>query len=125
MNIERNRTAWIGLGVVLLFGLAALSAMGAGMFGWHPGMDGYASRPFMGMGPGFGFGLIGVLVRVAIWGGLIMLGLSFFRRRGAWRGYHSEQSSLEILKRRYAAGEISREQFDEMRRVLDPSVTTS
>ena len=78
------------------------------------------------MGPGFwGFGLLGVLIRVAIWGGLIMLGVSFFRRRGAWGGpYRSEQSSLEILKRRYAAGEISREQFEEMRRVLDPSVTT-
>jgi len=38
--------------------------------------------------------------------------------------YRSEQSSLEILKQRYAAGEISREQFEEMRRVLDPSVST-
>ena len=34
MNIERNnRTAWIGLGVLLLLGLAAFSAMGAGMLG--------------------------------------------------------------------------------------------
>ena len=126
MNIERtNRTAWIGLGVVLLLSLAAFSAMGAGMFGWHPGVIGYPGRPFVGMGPGFwGFGLLGLLIRVAIWGGLIMLGLSFFRRRGAWSGYRSEQSSLEILRRRYAAGEISREQFEEMRRVLDPSATT-
>ncbi len=69
-------------------------------------------------------GCISALLRVAVWGGLIMLGLSFFRRRATWGGYRSEQSSLEILKRRYAAGEISREQFDEMRRVLDSSVTT-
>jgi putative membrane protein len=126
MNIERNRTAWIGLGVVLLLGLAAFSAMGAGMFGWHPGVVGYAGRPFVGIGPGFwGFGLIGLLIRVAIWGGLIMLGVSFFRRRAAWGPYRSEQSSFEILKRRYAAGEISREQFEEMRRVLDPSVSAT
>ena len=76
------------------------------------------------MGPWFwGFGLIGLIIRVAIWGALIMFGLSFFRRRAAWGGHRSEPSALEILKQRYAAGEISREQFEEMRRVLDPSVT--
>jgi putative membrane protein len=124
MNIERtNRTAWIGLGVVLLLGLAAFSAMGAGMFGMHPGVVGYGDRPFVGIGPWFwGFGLIGLVIRVAIWGALIMFGLSFFRRRARWGGYRSEPSALELLKHRYAAGEISREQFEEMRRVLDPSV---
>ena len=81
MNIERNRNAWIGLGVVLLLGLAAFSAMGAGMFGWHPGLAGYGDRPFVGQGPWFwGFGLIGLVIRVAIWGALILFGLSFFRR---------------------------------------------
>jgi len=128
MNIERNRTAWIGLGVVLLLGLAAFSAMGAGMFGWHPGPVGYGDRPFMGPGPWFwGFGLIGLVIRVAIWGALILFGLSFFRRAsGRWDSGSSRhaQSSLEILRQRYAAGEISREQFEEMRRVLDPSVTS-
>jgi len=128
MNIERtNRTAWIGLGVVLLLALAAFSAMGAGLFGWHPAMVGYAGRPFMGAGPWFwGFGLLGLVIRLALWGGLIMLGLSFFRRRaGRWGPdvYRPEPSSLEILKHRYAAGEISREQFEEMRRVLDPSAS--
>jgi putative membrane protein len=126
MNIERtNRTAWIGLGVVLLLGLAALSAMGAGMFGMHPGLAGYEGRPFVGVGPWFwGFGLIGLVIRVAIWGALIMLGLSFFRRRAAWNGHRADPSALEVLKHRYAAGEISREQFEEMRRVLDPSAAT-
>src|ERR1700674_1522410 len=125
MNIERtNRTAWIGLGVFLLLGLAAFSAIGAGMFGWHPELVGYGDRPFVGMGPWFwGFGLIGLVIRVAIWGALIMFGLSFFRRvSGRWGSGISrhEQSSLEILRQRYAAGEISREQFEEMRRVLEP-----
>jgi putative membrane protein len=124
MNIERNRNLWIGLGAVLLFALAASSAFGFGMMGHEPmGVDG--ARPFFGAGPWFwGFGLIGLVLRVAIWGGLIMLGLSFFRRmagRSARYGNHWDSSSLEILKQRYAAGEISREQFEEMRRVLDPT----
>jgi putative membrane protein len=128
MNIERtNRNAWIGLGLVLLLALAAFSAFGGGMMG-HAPFEGYGGRPFVGAGPWFwGFGLIGLVIRLAIWGGLIFLGMSLFRRR-AWRsgGYmsRSEASPLEILQRRYAAGEISREQFEEMRRVLDPTTAT-
>ena len=130
MNIERtNRTAWIGLGVVLLLALAAFSAFGGGLFG-HAPMIGYGGRPFVGFGPWFwGIGLIGLLIRVAVWGALIMLGVTLFRRasgRSSTYGYRQDQSSssLEILKRRYAAGEITREQFDEMRRVVDPSAAT-
>src|SRR5258708_5757255 len=107
MNIERtNRTAWIGLGVVLLLAFTALSAFGGGMFGHAPGL-GYGDRPFVGAGPWFwGFGLFGLLIRVVIWGAIIMFAVRFFRRAsGRWDtdGYRSEQSSLEILRRRYAA----------------------
>lgn len=35
------------------------------------------------------------------------------------------ESLLDILKRRYALGELTREQFEEMRRVLGFSVATS
>jgi uncharacterized membrane protein len=36
--------------------------------------------------------------------------------------YYSEHelTSAEILRRRYAAGEITREQYEEMRQVLEP-----
>ena len=127
MNIERtNRSAWIGLGVVLLLALAAFSALGFGMLG-HAPMVGYGARPFFGVGPWFlGFGLLALVIRVAIWGGLILLGISLFRRmagRSATYDGHWQSSSLEILKRRYAAGEISREQYEEMRRTLDPTAS--
>src|SRR5579864_5242708 len=99
MNIQRsNRNGWIGLGVVLLFALAAFSAIG----GMHAPFLGYGERPFVGFGPWFwGFGLIGLLIRVAIWGAIIMFALRFFRGRSArWDAgpYRSEQSSPEILK---------------------------
>ena len=48
--------------------------------------------------------------------------------RGYRRGYddgftqrdYPQQTPEEILRRRYAAGEISRDQFEEMRRTLTP-----
>jgi putative membrane protein len=123
MNSERtHRTAWIGLGFVLLLALAAASALGGGFLG-HAPLLGYGGRPFVGGAPWFwGFGVIGLFLRVVVWGGLIMLLVSLFRRRSRWSPMNSdrwEPSPLEILQRRYAAGEITREQFDEMRRVLE------
>jgi putative membrane protein len=123
MNIERtSRNAWIGLGIVLLLALAAFSAMGGGMLGHEP-LVGYGARPFLGAGPWFwGFGLLGLAIRLAVWGLLIMFAVRLFRRSSARSDTyvaHPDSSSLEILKRRYAAGEITREQFEEMRQVLD------
>jgi uncharacterized membrane protein len=63
-------------------------------------------------------------MRLAIWGVLILLVVTLFRRFSRPSDNevdYSDLSSLEILRRRYAAGEISREQFGEMRRVLDPT----
>lgn len=61
---------------------------------------------FMGMIP-----LI-VLVVVAVWW--------FTRGKGSRdRGRLPEDSPIEILKRRYAAGEITKEQFDSMKKDLD------
>jgi putative membrane protein len=125
MNIERrNWTPWILLGLGLLLALGTFSTMG----GMHAPF-GYGGRPFVGGGPWlWGFGVIGVLARLAFWGVIIMLAVRFFVRRGPGRWdsgtYRSEHASLEILKQRYAAGEISREQFEEMRRVLDPTPAT-
>lgn len=119
---NRNRTLWIGLGVLALL---ALFAWGGGMWG-HGFEGGYGFRPF---GP-FGFGVapwffgIGFLIRVVIWGAILYFIVSLFRRR-AYSMHdhdevsHAELSPVEILNRRYAAGEITREQYDEMRRVLE------
>jgi putative membrane protein len=127
MHIERrNRTAWLGLGLVLL-GLVAVSTLSGGMLGQHH-LVGSEARPFVGAGPWFwGIGLVGLAIRFVFWGALIMLVVTLFRRSSRWSPMNvnrSQSSSLEILKQRYAAGEISREQFEEMRRVLDPTAAT-
>jgi len=122
-----NRNLWIGLGVLAVLLLVALPAWGGGMMfspmgGFYPG-----ARPFVGPWL-MGFWGIGMLVRVLFFGLIVFLVLRLFRGRGfsGYRGYYDEPSSTElsaaeILRRRYAAGEITREQYEEMRRTLEPS----
>lgn len=72
--------------------------------GWH-----------MGGGCGWGFGMIWFVV---FWG-LVLFGLVFLVRylaRGNRPVGPQGEQPLEILKRRYARGEISREEFEEKKR---------
>ena len=66
---------------------------------------------------GFGFGGFGMIL---FW--LIIVAIAVLAIRGLinQEGRHSElnQSASEILKRRYAAGEISREEFQRLQREL-------
>jgi putative membrane protein len=62
----------------------------------------------------FGGGMFIVLISVL----LIFLLVALIRRTGGKSSSHEE--ALDILKRRYAAGEIGKEQFDNMKReILD------
>ncbi len=80
--------------------------MGQGMMGWGYGM-GWFGMIFMG------------LFWVAIIVGIIFLIRWLFVSTGAkGHGAVSEDSPLEILKRRYARGEINKEEFEQKRRDL-------
>ena len=72
-------------------------------------------------GPWFIFPFIGLIVMV------LMIAFVFGRRgpfAHGWGGWSdvprgpstSSETPLDVLKRRYAAGEITREQFEQMRR---------
>ena len=93
--------------VVLLFGL-----LGRGMMmGWMgPGM----------MGWGGYFNPIGILLMLVFWalaiGGIALLVLWLIRQAGA--AGPGEGRALEVLRERYARGEITREQYEQMRRDL-------
>lgn len=78
------------------------------------------------MGFGFGMGIFGLLLMILFWGGLIALavwlvGLLFpTAPRGASAtkqpdnsNFHSP-SAREILKARYARGELNQEQYQQM-----------
>ncbi len=95
--------------VVLLFGL-----MGSGMMLGGRMMGGY----------GYGYGSWGIfmgLFWILIIAGVVSLLVWFFRQ-----GHPSETTptpggdrALETLRQRYASGEITKEQFDQMRRDLE------
>jgi putative membrane protein len=76
-----------------------------------------------GMGWGYGMGGFGSIIMLVFWIAVIV-GIIFLVRwllvstGGSGRSARSEDSALEILKRRYARGEIDKEEFEEKRRLL-------
>jgi len=63
--------------------------------------------------------VIGMIWMVVFWGAIVALiiwGVSRFTGGPTGRG--DSESSLEIARRRYASGEITREQFEQLRRDL-------
>jgi putative membrane protein len=114
-----NRWLWIALGVLVVL-MVAGPTFGVGLFAPRAGIGAYGARPFIGAWPwlaGFGLG-IGLLIRVLVWGGLLLLVVSLFRGRRPRGWAHDDPDPLDILNRRYASGEITREQYEEMRRTL-------
>jgi putative membrane protein len=77
----------------------------------------------------FGWGglIFGAVLTVAFWGVLVMLGVVLFRALTGPRGRHDtvqippvgqSKTALDILKERYARGEITKEEYEQMREVL-------
>ncbi len=71
-------------------------------------------------GPGSYFhGPFGMLINLAFWIGLILLVVWAFRAFTARDNPSAKESTaLEILKNRYAAGEIDDEEFERMKQEL-------
>jgi putative membrane protein len=124
-----NRNLWIGLGVLAVLLLFALPAMSGGMMVGRgvAGVGPFGPRPFVGPWM-VGMWGAGLLVRLLFFGLLAYLAVRLFRGRRD-HGYYEEPpryvdlTPAEILRRRFAAGEITREQYEEMRRTLEPSTT--
>lgn len=76
------------------------------------------------MGFGMGFGLLGLLTMLLFWGGLIFLAVWLVRTILSKNSTHNSSSmqkrdgsnAHEILAQRYARGEITREQYEIMKR---------
>jgi putative membrane protein len=75
-------------------------------------------------GFGMGWGLLGMVMMVLFWGGLVVLAVllvrALFPREQQLPPGPSgrEPAAREILDQRYARGEITREQFEQMKRDL-------
>jgi uncharacterized membrane protein len=75
------------------------------MWGWHLFWPGH----FLGLGL---FVFLGPLFRLLVLGGLVVA-VVFFVRRGTGSVHSQAESAREILRRRYANGEIGKEEFEE------------
>lgn len=100
--------------VVLVLVALGFSVLMGGMMG--PGMMG-ANGVRTGWGWGLGMG-IGGLAMLAFWGALIVGVVLLVQALGGGRG-HRRRTPLDILKRRYAAGDITRDQYEQMRKDIE------
>lgn len=116
------------IGVVLLGGLAFAATRFAGLgFAHMAAFRGarIAGRAAFPMGFPMGMMVLWGLGRLVLWGlvigGIIALIVGASRNRTAPITPAAPETPLDILKRRYAAGEINKEQYDEMKRTLTES----
>jgi putative membrane protein len=115
---EKMKTVWIIVGViVVLFVLLALGFAGSGMmgYGWGRGMMGdYGTRGFGMMFPFWC--LAGPLFWILVVGGIVWLVVTQLQKGGGATGGSPRETPLDILKARYAKGELTKEQFEEMKK---------
>ncbi len=64
-------------------------------------------------GIGFGHGIVGIIFWIVIIAAIVVL------VRGIGGGRRSEPSALELLKQRYARGDITQDEFERMKRELE------
>lgn len=103
--------------VVLLGATFGGGMMGPGMMGWS---GGYRTGNFGGWTWGLGMGL-GWLAMLAFWAAIIggAIWLVTTLTAGSRDMRPREETPLDILKRRFAAGEITAEDYERMRRTLE------
>jgi len=76
------------------------------MWWWNDGWNGYWHGPWM-FGP--------FMIVAIIFCGAMM----FMMMRGMMGGHRDERHALEILKERFARGEINKAEYEEQRRLLE------
>jgi putative membrane protein len=115
------RIAAIVGGIVLVV-LIILPLVWGGFSGWRGGW-GMMGPGWGMMGPGmmggFGWGWLPLLV-IVFWGLVIWGIVAAVRSTSSRRGSDTSttESALEVLKRRYAQGEIKKKEYEEKRRDL-------
>ena len=62
--------------------------------------------------------ILGIIGTVVFWGGVIVLVIWAVKKLSQRSGGAEGKSALDILKERYARGEINKEQFEQMKKDL-------
>ncbi|SFQ95918.1 SHOCT domain-containing protein [Desulfoscipio geothermicus] len=77
---------------------------------------------FYGPGGGWGWGWGGMIISMLLWllviGGIIYFIYWLIRRQNTPGDLEQHYSAMDVLKKRYAAGEINREEFLSMKEEL-------
>jgi len=81
-------------------------------------MGSFSMRPWI-MGGALTGRRVGGLIRLVSWGVVVVVVLLLVRPRAGGSARSIPESALDILKRRYAAGELTREQYEQMRKDLE------
>ena len=106
--------AMVVAGVVIVIATVVPAVVGRAN-GWDGGYYGM-------MGGGFGWMWMMPVFMIAFWGLVIWAVVAVVQgashTNGAGPSAPREESALEILKRRYARGEIGKEEFEEKKRAL-------
>jgi putative membrane protein len=108
----------------LTLALSAVLYSAGDAFAYGGGYYGYGMGPgMMGWGYGGGMGWFGFIFMIAFWA-LIIIGIVFLIKwlaglSGTGLSSGRGETALEILKRRYARGEINKEEFEEKKKDLD------
>ncbi len=96
MEKDKNTLVWIFIAVIVV--LFLIGSFGMGSYG------------MMGFGMGFGF-----IFMLLFWGLIIWLIVTLINSS---QSNKNEQDSLTILKRRYASGEITKKEFESMKKEI-------
>jgi len=107
--------AWAILAVVLVAVIAFFAVLAIRGYPGTPTMA-YYGYPAFGWWFFFPFGILFIFIVLFLVSRLIFWPLGWGMRRRYWYGYGDAQ---EILRQRYARGEITKEQFDQMKRDLE------
>jgi putative membrane protein len=112
--VDSTNRGWVIVLAVLLLVILLGPALGWGMMGW--GMMGPGMMGAWGAAANPWWGIAMMVFWAAIIAGVVLLVVWGVRQLGS--GGSVSREPLDILKERYARGELTREQYEQMRRVL-------
>ena len=116
--MNKNVKTAIIVGAIAIFLLIVVPAIWGGLSGWRTGSWGMMGPGMMG---GFGMGWFMPLFMIIFWGLIIWGIVALIRGLGSSGrvGVATRTgSALEIIKGRYASGEISKQEFEEKKKDL-------
>ena len=116
--MNKNLKMALIIGGIILVALIALPLIGDG-YGWQGGGWGMMGPGMMG-GFGGGWWMVIFMVLIPV---LVIWAIVALVRGTMWSGDQSYrehgESALEVLRKRYARGDISKQEFEEKRRDLE------